>query len=202
MRRQLFAAFMGFAAGSLGVIAVGAPSAHPVQTSTPTISSAHLTTVGDVNDAERVTIGGNIRPEVATARDLGRVPDEFKLEGMQILLKRSPEREAALKIIMEGQTEKGSPYYHKWIDAAEMEAKYGADKHDVAVITAWLQSHGLSVKAYLPTLVLSVDATAGALNSAFGVQIHNIVSEDGKTHFANVNEYSVPAALAPVMVGP
>jgi subtilase family serine protease len=34
------------------------------------------------------------------------------------------------------------------------------------------------------------------------VEIHNIVTEDGKTHFANVNEYSLPAALAAVMVGP
>jgi hypothetical protein len=202
MRRQLFAAFMGFAAGSLGVIAIGAPSAHPEPAIAATIGSAHLTTLGDVNDAERVTIGGNIRPEVATARDLGRVADDFKLDGMQILLKRSPEREAALKIIMDGQTEKGSPYYHQWIDAAEMEAKYGADKHDVAVVSAWLKSHGITVKAYLPTLVLSVDATAGQLNSAFGVEIHNIVAADGKTHFANVNEYSVPVALAQVMVGP
>jgi subtilase family serine protease len=193
---------MALAASAIATTATPGPNGQPVPTITATIDSAHVTTGGDVNDAERLTVPGNIRPEVATARDLGRVPDDFKLEGMQILLKRSPEREAALKIIMDGQTDKGSPYYHKWIDAAEMEAKYGPDKHDVAVITAWLKSHGITVKRYLPTLVLSVDATAGQLSSAFGVEIHNIVTDDGKTHFANVNEYTVPAALAQVLVGP
>jgi subtilase family serine protease len=156
---------------------------------------------GYVDESVRVSVPGNIRPELATARDLGRVGDEFKLDGMQILLRRSPEKEAALKAVMDGQTTKGSPYYHKWINAADMEAKYGPDPRDLAVITGWLQSHGIVVKAYLPSYVLDVDATAGQLRSAFGVDIHSVVA-GGKTHFANVNEYSVPAALSRVLIGP
>ena len=202
MGRQLAAAIMAIAASAIAATGAADPEGHTVPAIAATIDPAHSTTSGDVNDAVRVTIPGNIRPELATARDLGRVADDFKLDGMQILLKRSPEREASLKIVMDGQTAKGSPYYHQWIDAAEMEAKYGPDQRDVSVITAWLKSHGIAVKSYLPTLVLSVDATAGQLHSAFGVEIHHIVAEDGKTHFANVNEYSVPAALAHVLVGP
>jgi subtilase family serine protease len=154
-----------------------------------------------INNAVRVVVPGNVRPDVQNAKDLGQVADDTKFDSLYLLLKRSPARSAALNDFISQQYDKASPNYHNWIRAAAMEAEYGPDQHDVAAITAWLQGFGITVKAYKPSLILEVDATAGQLRAAFGVSIHKL-SIDGVTHIANVNDYSVPAALAPVLVGP
>jgi subtilase family serine protease len=154
-----------------------------------------------INDAARVVIPGNVRPDVKAGKDLGRVPDDTMFPSVYLLLKRSPERTAELNAYGASQYDKSSPNYHKWIRVAELEANYGPNQHDVAVITTWLQGHGITVKAYKPSLIIEIDATAGQLRNAFGVEIHKVLVH-GETHIANVNNPSVPAALAGALVGP
>jgi subtilase family serine protease len=154
-----------------------------------------------INNASRVVIPGNVRPDVKTARDLGAVADDSKFPSVYLLLKRSPARAAELKTYMASQYDKSSPNYHKWVRAAEMEANYGPDPRDVATITAWLKGQGIAVKGYKPGLIMEIDATAGQLRSAFGVNIHKVLV-NGVSHIANMNDPSVPTALSEVLLGP
>lgn len=155
-----------------------------------------------VNDALRVEVPGNIRPELKTAHDLGRIDDSELLQHVYLRLKRAPEKQAALNAYMATLFTKGSANYHKWINPDQMEAEYGVDPHDLAVVTAWLESKGIKVNANLKSLVLDVDATAGQLREAFGVELHHVMGADGRRHMANINNPKVPVALRPVLEGP
>ncbi len=155
-----------------------------------------------VNDANRVVVPGNIRPEVSRSSDLGRLPDSTVFDHIYLQLQRSPDREAALEAYLDTVNTKGAPNYHQWLKPDEFDRTYGPDPRDRAVIEAWLNQHGIKVNAYTVNMVLDVTATAGQLKSAFGVDMHTIRGRDGMVHYANINEYSVPAALRPALLGP
>ena len=48
-----------------------------------------------VDESQRVVLRGNTRPETIPANDRGAVDDSFPLNGIELLLKRSPEQEQA-----------------------------------------------------------------------------------------------------------
>lgn len=184
--------------GGIAGLAIAAACAMPLAAAA---APARDLITSPIDETAMVEIRGNIRPELATARDLGAVAPDRVFEHLYLLLKRPPEREAALRAFMEAQTTPGSPDYRKWIGAAEMDATYGPSKRDVAAVAAWLRSHGIRVNAYMPSLVLDVDATAAQLQAAFGLKIHTIVA-NGERHIASVNNPSVPVALRGVLLGP
>src|SRR5262249_37639769 len=67
----------------------------------------------------QVTLAGNVRPEVRPENDRGRVADTLPMQHMLLLLRRSPEREAALQQFMQQQQTPGSANFHHWLTAAE-----------------------------------------------------------------------------------
>src|SRR5580700_7353815 len=78
----------------------------PAQTSNPLIT-------GPVDDAQRVILAGNVRPEANAANDRGAVAEDFQLAHMQLQLKRSPESEAALAQYIADLSNPRSPNFHK-----------------------------------------------------------------------------------------
>ena len=47
--------------------------------------------------------------------DQGAAPDSLPLERLMIILKRSPEQEAALRTLLDEQQDSRSPNFHKWL---------------------------------------------------------------------------------------
>ena len=83
--------------------------------------SAHARTLihQGVDEDTRVTLHGNVRPEVTPQHDRGRSPNDLLLEHMLLQLKRSPEQEQALQEFLAELQTPGSPNYQKWICAEE-----------------------------------------------------------------------------------
>jgi hypothetical protein len=163
-----------------------------------------------VDDAERVVLHGNTPPLLRTGIfqpgsrspiDQGAVEDSLPAGRMLLMLQRSSAQEEALRDFIQAAHTPGNPSYHQWLKPEEFGRLYGPADSDVAAVTAWLQSHGLTVnKVHSGRLAIEFSGSAGQVSEAFQTQIHRY-RINGQTHLANAGDPSVPAALAPVIAG-
>jgi subtilase family serine protease len=149
-----------------------------------------------IDESKLVTLPGNTRPEAVAANDRGRVADAFALPVMQLLLKRSPEREAAFSARIDELHDPHSPNFHQWMTIGQIREEFGTSPEDIAKVSGWLQSHGFTVRSVFENgTIIHFTGTAGQVREAFHTEIHNIEA-GGKMHFANVSDPQIPAALA------
>lgn len=154
-----------------------------------------------IDDAKRIELKGNTRPEANARNDRGIVADSLPMKHMQLLLQRSPEQEQALARQIEALHDPKSPDYHRWLGAAEFGKQYGVARQDIERVTAWLKSHHFTVDVVYPNgMVIDFSGTAGAVRAAFHTEIHRVASK-GTMHIANIGDPQIPAALAPAVKG-
>src|SRR5208282_2947821 len=75
--------------------------------------------VEPVDENKQIVLRGNTRGEVRPEFDRGSVDDSFPLNGMQLQLRRSPEREQATEVLADELQRKGSPRFHQWFTAKQ-----------------------------------------------------------------------------------
>jgi subtilase family serine protease len=154
-----------------------------------------------VNEAERVTLGGNVHPLASAKYDLGRVEDSFAAGRLYLILKRSNEQEQALEQFLKDAHTAGSASYHQWLTPDEFGKRFGPADSDIAAVTAWLESQGLTVNKVHPgRLAIEFSGNAGQLTAAFHMEIHRYSIAD-ETHYANASDPQIPSALAAVVGG-
>ena len=155
----------------------------------------------EVSDTKLVTLAGNTRPEANAKNDRGPVVDTFQIEHMFLQLRRSPEREQALKQYIDQLSDPKSPNYHHWLTPQEIGQRYGLAPEDIATITGWLRSHGFTVNVVYPNgMVIDFSGTAGQVRETFHTTIYHL-DVNGTKHIANMSDPRVPVALAPAVVG-
>lgn len=152
-------------------------------------------------DESRMTVlRGNTHPLARREFDLGTAPATLPMERMLLVLKRSPEQESALHKLLDDQQDKNSPNYHKWLTPEQFGAQFGPSDADMQTITSWLQSHGFQVGTSKGRSVLEFSGSASQVQDAFHTTIHKYVVS-AQQHWANANDPSIPAALAPAVAG-
>jgi hypothetical protein len=156
---------------------------------------------GAVDDKAQVTLHGNT-PLLAQARyDQGAVDDSTPLNGMLLVLKRSPDQEIALKQLMADLHNPKSAQYHKWLKPVDFSKQFGLGDADVQTITAWLQGKGFTVDHLSRgKTAISFSGNSGQVKTAFHTEIHSYL-KDGVTFHANNNDPQIPAALSSVVAG-
>jgi subtilase family serine protease len=187
--------FLGFSSVNLLLFGLAPaafcqPSGHPVRTIRET-----------VNEATLVALAGNTRPEAIPTNDLGPVDDGFALPHLLLQLKRSPERDAALKQYVDDVHNPQSANFHRWLTPAQFAEHYGVAPEDVSAVTDWLKSRGFTIEG-VQASGMSVDfsGNAGQVRNAFHTEIHKL-SVKGAEHFANMSDPKIPAALEPAVAG-
>jgi subtilase family serine protease len=154
-----------------------------------------------IDENALITLAGNTRPEATAANDRGAVADDVAMEHMLLQLRRAPEQEQALEKYLDDLEDPKSPNYHHWLTAQEFGERYGLAGRELAKITGWLQSHGLTVNAVYPNrIVIDFSGTAGQVREAFHTEVHNL-EVNGEKHVANMSDPRIPAVLAPAVVG-
>jgi subtilase family serine protease len=154
-----------------------------------------------VDDSQRVILGGNTRPEANAKNDRGLVSDQLALDGMQLLLRRSPAKEIALEKRIRSIHDRNSPEFHHWLTAGEIGARYGVGSEDLVTVTSWLESHGFQVNGVSHSgMLIDFSGTAGSVREAFHTEIHNL-DVRGAHHIANMSDPQIPAALQPAVTG-
>ena len=102
--------------------------------------------VTSIDDARLTRLTGNTQPEAKPEFDKGPVDPSKPLERIVLVLKRSPEQEAALAALNERQYDPKSPDFHHWLHADEFGKLYGVNDADISQVTSWLQNQGFTVR--------------------------------------------------------
>jgi len=154
-----------------------------------------------VDDAQLRTLPGNTHPLARPEFDQGPAPADLPMARMLLVLKRSPEQDAALGTLLQAQQDRSLPQYHKWLTPQQFGQQFGPADQDIQKVTSWLQSHGFQVgRVSNGRNVIEFSGTASQVQGAFHTEIHKYVVS-GQEHWANSTDPQIPAALAPVIAG-
>ncbi|WP_326730588.1 S53 family peptidase [Streptomyces phaeochromogenes] len=150
------------------------------------IPAAHASTDPDGRD----TLQGT-KPLWATAQaDKGATADASRVSARVYLAGRDA---AGLSAYAKAVSDPSSASYGKYLSAGQAEARFGATKAQVAEVTAWLKSAGLTVTD-TTRHYLSVTGDVADAEKAFGTQLHNY-AKGKKTYRAPSKTASAPAGL-------
>lgn len=192
MRRRVFALVSSILLCSLGLFAQG-----PISLGRHARPLIHQ----NIDESRRVTLAGNIRPEVSAALDRGPVAANFALDHMLLQLHRSADQEHAVRRFIDDLHNPQSPDFHRWLTAAQFGERFGAARQDVDTVTLWLRSHGFKVNSVSSGgLTIDFSGTAAQVRNAFRADIHAL-RINGASHIANVSDPQIPQALVPVVAG-
>lgn len=174
----------------------------PGVASTPTASPAAVPQIVEhVDEGRLVTLSGNTRPEARAEFDRGPVAPSLAMPGMLLILRRSPERQAAFDAFVASQYDSNSPNFHRWLTPDEVGEKYGPAQADIDTVSSWLLNHGFTVDEVSKNrLTVRFSGTATVVEAAFHTKIHNLQVK-GEDHIANMSDPKIPEALTPVVVG-
>src|SRR5579885_1346196 len=98
-----------------------------------------------VNDNQLTMLRGNTPPAANAQNDRGRVNGNMPMTDLILVLRRSPEMQAAFDAFVESQYDPTSPNFHRWLTPEQVGEKFGPALSDIATVNAWLSGHGLSV---------------------------------------------------------
>jgi len=154
-----------------------------------------------VDESLRTTLKGNV-PYLAKAQfDQGEAEASTRLTHIRLVLSRTSEQEAALDKYLADLQDKASPNYHKWLTPDHFGELYGPADADIAVLVAWLESHGLETEPVSAGRTnIAFSGTVSQVEETFHISIHSFIV-NGEQFYANTTDPQVPTALAAVVQG-
>jgi hypothetical protein len=185
------------------VIATSSLVAQTAAKTSPKISVAPKVRITEqINSGNVVSVAHSHAPLVDHLKDMGRVPANTMFHHMHLVLKSSDEQEFALQGFLDQQQDHTHANYHQWLTPETFASSFGVHPADIAKITSWLQSSGLTVeKVARGSRIIDFSGTSGAVESAFHTEMHQY-TVNGETRISNSTDISIPHALASVVVGP
>ena len=153
-----------------------------------------------IENTEHSVVAG-AHPMARPEFDQGRVNGSMKINRAAMVFKLAPAQQAALNKLLAEQQDPKSANYHKWLTPEQYAARFGMSEADLAKVTSWLQSQGLTVDGVSRGRTeVFFSGTAAQVETVFQTELHKYLV-DGETHFANASEISVPAALSNMVLG-
>ena len=157
---------------------------------------------GMIDEGQLSVLRGNTHPLARPEFDRGAAPASLPMEHMQLVLKRSAERERAFQARLAEQQNPSSGHYRSWLTASQLGDEFGPAREDLQKITAWLESYEFQLEAVSSArMVIEFSGAAGQVQRAFHTTIHRYVLPSGEEHWANAADPQIPTALVPVVAG-
>ena len=154
-----------------------------------------------IDDDARMLLPGNIHPAARQAALLGPVDPHLKMDRMILTLKMSADAQLRRDQLLAAQQDPKSPYFHKWLTAAQYGQLFGPSQEDVDAVATWLMGQGFSIDEIAPSrTTINFSGDAAKVQRAFRTTLENI-SVGGEIRHANISEPSIPSALGDVVGG-
>jgi subtilase family serine protease len=147
-------------------------------------------------EAGRTTrLQGHVPSWATAANDLGSVFATRRLDNLHLILARSPQVQAAFDQLLADQQNPNSPRYHQWLTPQQNAEQYGIAPADVAAVTNWLQSQGLTVDSVAAGgIFVTFSGSVSVVERAFATNLHSF-SHDGGVRYAPTVDPAVPDAF-------
>jgi hypothetical protein len=156
---------------------------------------------GRIDGSQTTELQGNVHPVATAANDRGPVAGSLSMDRMLLVLKRTPDQDAALRSLLDAQQDKSSPQYHAFLTPQQFGQQFGPSDSDLAQVVAWLQASGFSaVQPSTGRTVIEFSGTAATVEAAFHTSIHQY-SYHGALKVANATNPSIPTALVGLVGG-
>ncbi|MGC2639716.1 MAG: protease pro-enzyme activation domain-containing protein [Acidobacteriaceae bacterium] len=157
--------------------------------------------VAPIDEANLVTLKGNVHPLAQARFDRGAAPAAAPTGRVLLLLQRSATQQQALTQFLADVQNASSPNYHKWLTPGQYGAQFGLSATDLKTVESWLEGRGFKVERVAQARnVIEFSGNFGQIQSAFHTTIHTL-EVNGAKHFANMSDPQIPAALAGVVAG-
>ncbi|OOG40365.1 protease pro-enzyme activation domain-containing protein [Rhodanobacter sp. C05] len=168
-----------------------------------------------VSNTNVVTIPKTHLAFIAAATSSTPLAGTVKMNHLQLILKPSAARQAAMETTIASLHNPKSAQFQKWLTPQEFGQEFGANVSDIAAVTSWLTAQGFTVNTVYPNKTqIDFSGTVAQVNAAFHTQ-ENVYTlsqtvQDKTTgkvtqvpvkHLSNASDISIPAALAPVVAG-
>lgn len=136
-------------------------------------------------------------PIRARAQDLGATPSAQSVTASLVLKVRSTEALEALAALTQ---QPGLPTFHKFLSTREFADLFSPSQRDIAVITGYLNSFGITVTEVLgDRLLIKATGSADAFNRAFQVDLHEF-NRGGKRFHRGRHAPRIPLLLRDLLV--
>jgi subtilase family serine protease len=152
-------------------------------------------------NSEMTVLAGSLHPLAQPQHDAGRLPPDTKLNGISIFFNRSANQQADLETLLAAQRDPASGLYRQWLTPEQFAARFGMADADLIKVEGWLQEQGFSIDSVTRSRnAIRFSGAAGQVESAFRTQMH-YYTVGGARHFAASTDLSLPAAIAPTVLG-
>jgi uncharacterized protein (TIGR03437 family) len=163
----------------------------------PSLLTAQDRITAPLDVRRTVILKGHVHPKAQVQNDMGAVDPSMEISYATVLLKPS----ASLEAFLAEQQNRSSAEYHRWLTPEQFADRFGLTSNDIAKVVSWLESSGLHVNNVARGRHwITFSGKAAQAQQALHTEIHRY-RVDGKTHFANATEPSIPAALEGVVSG-
>jgi uncharacterized protein (TIGR03437 family) len=154
---------------------------------------------GNIDTRQWAPLRGDVHPEARSEYDQGEADPSLQMSSVVLVLKPSGAQQAALDKLLADQQNPASAGYHQWLTPEEYADRFGVAQSDIDKIAAWAQSEQLTVTGVARARnAVMLAGSAARVGHAFRTAIHRY-QVNGKMHYANATEPSVPAALESVV---
>ncbi len=154
-----------------------------------------------INEADRITLHGNVHPQARAEFDRGAANAAMPMNRMVLLLSVRPDAQADLQKLLADQQNPKSPSYHKWVTPSEFGLRFGPTDQDIADASNWLKKSGFTIdEVGNGRMWINFSGDVQKVERAFQTNIRNY-EVDGKMHFANATDPSIPRALGGLVQG-
>lgn len=158
---------------------------------------ASLVLGGTANAASAlVALPHNVSPALTTSDRMGALAPDTPLSVAVSLKLHNTE---GLNQFLADVANPASPGYRHYLTPAQFDARYGPTRSDIATVTSFLTSAGLTVKD-VDGQVVDATGSAAAISHAFGTTI-STYRQANREYYANDSAPAVPASVAAVVAG-
>jgi subtilase family serine protease len=140
-----------------------------------------------------------VRTSRAALRDLGPTPAARTIRITLVLRGKSS---SDLSQLLAGLDDPHSPNYHHYLSASAFADQFGASAQVRSLVAATLASAGLSVVGQSSDgLLVTAQGTVGAVESLFGVRVHDFRTAAGQRVYAALGQPRMPPSFGDAVSG-
>jgi subtilase family serine protease len=145
---------------------------------------------------------GAVYPDVAASRDVGPVERSLAMDHLQLVLRRTKERQVAFDAFVDALHRPGTDVYHHWLKPDDIGTQFGPALADIEAVCRYLESEGFVVdRVGTSRMFIDFSGTAQQVQDSFHTEIHAVVTRDGRHRYSAVRAASLPEALTPLVAG-
>ena len=170
---------------------------------TSSLSALAVTFIAGVGNAAPealVTLHGNV-PEAAIARAARLGPLDTSTP-IRLAITLPLRNQADLANLLQHLYTPGDPQYGHYLSASDFAEQFGPTQSDYNAVEAFASAHGLQVVGTHPNrTILDVSGSAATVEAAFGVQLVQLQSPEGRVFHAPDRDPSIPESLSTAVSG-